>query len=406
MKKIICGFLAMLLLAACTTSFAFTTSAVSSKDYVEITSLDISDFSEVDDNTLFAYITEEVSAASKLKLRFSDDYDSIRIFVKKLDGQPDFDNSNEKGELLVDKNTSRDYYTISKANMRDCDQAWVKISVQGSTKTRSGTVYSPVTNYYLYVGDPSAKEYDYPTIDDRGNTFVEYDGVDYIAALQKLYAEGIISATEYANRCSLLEEARYACTLIWEAPYSFHSWRGSDGSFNSNRSMYVSGNKNNVYFKAGGTYVGIPYCAKAGSNTAGVDQWITRLASATSSASLEGTAEYLEITRKETTIFGVDCSGLVYRAYCATSNHAKHISTTSMLTSAEWTKIDNKKDLRPGDILVKKGHVMIFVGYTENGYCAVFESAADGENGYSGCRYFVHKDVSQYQARRYNKIDA
>lgn len=74
-----------------------------------------------------------------------------------------------------------------------------------------------------------------------------------------------------------------------------------------------------------------------------------------------------------------------------------------MLTSSKWTKIDTE-DLLPGDILVKSGHVLIYAGRTADGKIAVFESVADGASGYSGCRYYEHRSVSQYSPRRYAYI--
>ena len=74
-----------------------------------------------------------------------------------------------------------------------------------------------------------------------------------------------------------------------------------------------------------------------------------------------------------------------------------------MMSTDCWKKI-NASDAKPGDILLKSGHVMIYLGKTSAGKVAVFESVADGTNGTSGCRYFEFNSVSSYNYYRFTGI--
>lgn len=79
----------------------------------------------------------------------------------------------------------------------------------------------------------------------------------------------------------------------------------------------------------------------------------------------------------------------LYRAYTAfnyavPSYHLKYQTTGTMLNSQDYRKID-LSSMKPGDIFLKSGHVMMYVGRSEGGY-AVFEADAND----SKCSYNVY----------------
>ena len=363
--------------------------------YPELSNIAHSKYDITEEGDRISFSSEYIQPGKSLKIRWNSpkDFDTYDIRISCL-GATTTPLSEDAEDIIYDRSTSKQYYTINKRYL--VDQTWLCVKIHGENDDHS---HSADTIYYLFVGEKQSATY--PTTDDLGNEYIAYDGVDYIGTLNDLLETGAISQTEYKNRFSILESARQACTLIWTAPLSFHTWRGSNHSYNSCKSQFHSGNfTNHTLYQNGNQYIGIPYCAKAGSNTAGVQEWMSRLEKATTPSYLEGTAVYLGIARQATTIYGVDCSGLIYRAYRQLTKPAPHLSTSAILTSSKWEKIDFD-DLKPGDILIKKGHVLLFAGITSEGKIAVFEAVADGTNGYSGCRYYEHDDVSEYQARRY-----
>lgn len=370
----------------------------------------------VDELTYYSMVDEDeyVPADKKLRLEFniSDDnnIDYVQVFVKLLYDEPDPESYCEEGELLYDKEVSvrKGYLDVSRSNMDDADQHWLKVSLQGCSD--DGKAYTTIRNYYIWVGDSDEDEdtfaSTYPTTDESGNQYTEYSGVDYLSTLYALYRDGVIDETEYHNRVQVCEEARKMASLKWISPVDFHTWKGGDDlKYNANGSMHYLGSRRSVReFIEGSTYIGIPYSASLGKNILGVQEWMAKVNTATKRADLEGDVIFDGILRTECTLYGIDCSGFVYQAYSDLNKPAPHLSTSAMLGDSRWKKLSSLTDLLPGDILLKDGHVMIFVGKNDNGNFAVFESVADGYNGYSGCRYFTHGDVGKYQPYRYRFI--
>lgn len=238
--------------------------------------------------------------------------------------------------------------------------------------------------------------------------YAAYNGFDYKAALKKLLSNGTIGQTEYNNRLALLQEAQKMVTVLWKSPVSFHSWKSSAGSYNSNKSMqYGTKPSSSSQFVKGYTYQGIPYRANAGYNNYNAEEWTDLVKRNTAKSVFEGSVTYLGIRRSATTYRGVDCSGFVHNAYSKISSYtytdSNRLSCSGMMNTDCWKKI-NASDAKPGDILLKSGHVMIYLGKTSTGKVAVFESVADGTNGTSGCRYFEFSSVSSYNYYRFTGI--
>lgn len=245
-----------------------------------------------------------------------------------------------------------------------------------------------------------------PTPSQSTSSYAAYTGIDYESTLAGAFLTGKISAKEYSNRSTVLLKAKQMATVLWTSPVSFHTWRAGSGSYNSNREMINKGSSS-LYslFEKGVTYQGIPYAANAGSNRYDDKAWISLISkNGIKSSELEGTVTYLDKTRKNCTSKGIDCSGFVYNAYnTLDSYNLGYLATSSLLKSSSWEKISASAAL-PGDILLKSGHVMIYVGKTASGKIAVLESTADGENGVSGTRYFEYDTVSAYGYYRFKNI--
>ena len=239
--------------------------------------------------------------------------------------------------------------------------------------------------------------------------YADYKGVDYELILKSLQASGKIGSTEYNNRLALLKEAQKMVTVLWKAPDTFRTWKGTTGNYNSNKSMqYGSAPSSTTKFVKGYTYKGIPYRANAGYNNYNASEWLSLInEKGITKSKLEGSVTYLGVKRSPTTFRGTDCSGFVHSAYSRLSSYTytdgTRLSCSGMLKSSDWTKI-KAGDARPGDILLKSGHVMIYLGQTSSGKIAVFECVADGANGTSGCRYYELNSVKGYNYYRFTGI--
>lgn len=272
----------------------------------------------------------------------------------------------------------------------------------------NGAYSSNGTNVHLYLSNnSSAQKFKFTAVAETSvNKYAAYKGINYESTLKSALNSRKITTKEYNNRIAVLNQAKKMVTVLWKSPVSFHTWRSSSGSYNSNKNMIYSGSTSTTsQFVKGVTYQGIPYAANAGSNTYNDTSWLSLVSKNTSKSTFEGTVKYLGYTRKQCTSKGVDCSGFVYNAYKTLSNYkAGYLATSSLLNSSSWKKI-NASSAIPGDLLLKSGHVMIYLGKTSSGRIAVMESTADGANGCSGCRYFEYKSVSGYGYYRFTGID-
>ena len=80
-------------------------------------------------------------------------------------------------------------------------------------------------------------------------------------------------------------------------------------------------------------------------------------------------------SKRDTTAYGIDCSYLVCTALNAGCGTSINLNTNGMLNSSRFTKI-SRSQMLPGDIFLKSGHVMFFMGKTSSGQYAIIEANA------------------------------
>ena len=178
------------------------------------------------------------------------------------------------------------------------------------------------------------------------------------------------------NRTSAVRTAetytlcKYSCNSKNLAPTDT---KGSDGDIVRTPDWLVVGENARIPYKWGGFNTVSQYLSGLSNgryagdiNTAGVSSWAV----------------------------GVDCSGFVSKCW-GLSYHA----TTSAMPSIT-TQYSSWNDLRPGDAILKSGHVRLFVDKASNGALRVIEASARGWD----VSYWTYtpSDLSAYTPRRYN----
>lgn len=182
-----------------------------------------------------------------------------------------------------------------------------------------------------------------------------------------------------SQRILALNKAKNMVTIQWKAPADFPTWCAANGSYNYVKS--TDGTRSTKFIK-GKTYTGIPYSMK--NHTWDDISWKSNLNSLTTSRM---SGKYYS-HGKSTTANGIDCSYFVYTAfkYAVPSYNFSYESTRSMLNSRFYKRI-TLSQMKPGDIFLKNGHVMLYVGKCGSNY-AVFEADA----GDSKCSYNMYRD--------------
>ena len=219
------------------------------------------------------------------------------------------------------------------------------------------------------------------TVKEQSNSssiqYAPYKGIDYT------------KQTNSSKRIAALKKAQRMVTVKWTSPVTFVTWCSSKGSYNTVKD--INGNPSTSFIK-GRTYVGIPYSMKNHSYDEGA--WTRFIRSNSSKSNLEA---YFYKNKKGTSK-GMDCSYFVYLCWKAGGANISYKTTSEMVSDKKTYVPIAKKNMKPGDILLKNGHVMLFAGKSGSNY-AVFEATASG----SKTRYKVYtaKDISSYSARRY-----
>lgn len=197
-----------------------------------------------------------------------------------------------------------------------------------------------------------------------------------------------------SQRVMALNKAKNMVTIRWTAPADFPTWCSKSGSYNR---VWATDGTSNTKFVKGKTYTGIPYSMK---NHSWDDEiWKNTVNSLTTS---KMTGKYYS-HGKSTTANGIDCSYFVYSAfkYAVPSYGLSYQTTGTMLNSRYYRKI-NLNDMKPGDIFLKSGHVMMYVGRSGNSY-AVFEAdAGDSKCSYNVYSYNTIKGYQYYRFRGFN----
>lgn len=186
-----------------------------------------------------------------------------------------------------------------------------------------------------------------------------------------------------AGRVAALDKAKQMCTITWTSPCKFPTWRSSGGV--ANYVTATDGTRTN-YYVAGKTYQGVPYSMS--DNSYDDTRWNNLLKNGITTASMS-TARSASV-KASTTAHGVDCSRLTYYAFSTSvpGYGLKYQTTSRMLNSYDYIMKSMSK-LKPGDIALKNGHVMLYVGRSGNNY-AFFEANAD----YSRCVYTTYTSRS------------
>lgn len=210
--------------------------------------------------------------------------------------------------------------------------------------------------------------------------YAAYNGVNYANA-------GISMA-----RMKALDKAKAMVTVVWRAPATFPAWQAASGQYNSVTA--TDGTSSNSYIK-GKTYTGIPYSMN--DHSYDDKRWISFVANGLTASNMKAAYK----GRTSTTAHGVDCSYFVYLAFkAANTNYSfQYQATSSMLNSRYYSK-KSLGTIKPADIALKNGHVMLYVGKTANGNYAFFEADADD----SKCSYNVYSKnyLKSYNIYRFN----
>lgn len=214
-------------------------------------------------------------------------------------------------------------------------------------------------------------------MENNGNgqnvTYAPYHGVDY-------YSSGLSQA-----RIKALDKAEKMCMIKWVAPCNFPTWQSQYGVHNS--VVSTDGTVSNHFIK-GKTYIGIPY--SMADHTYDEVKWKDFVQS--------GFTENQMMTRfngrSETTAHGIDCSYFIFLCMKETQTaNVTYLNTASMLNSSYYIKKNGLSEMKGGDILLKSGHVMLYIGRVGQNY-AVFE--ADAEDSKVSYNVYSAASLSSY----------
>ncbi len=236
------------------------------------------------------------------------------------------------------------------------------------------------TNVQVYLGNGTASQkWKLKKVTDVTQSgYAKYSGVDYTKLTSNKY------------RLAALNKAKQMVIVQWKATCDFVTWASSKGSYNS---VAATDGTTKTKFVKGKTYTGVPYSMT--NRTYDDTKWIALLNKGISTSGMEATYSGYPVAG---TKYGIDCSYFVCKAYNSAMGTSINLNTSAMLSSSEFKKLSSFSQLKPGDVFLKQGHVMMYVGKSGSNY-AVFESCA----GKSKCSYNVYSAsaLSSYKAYKY-----
>lgn len=194
-----------------------------------------------------------------------------------------------------------------------------------------------------------------------------------------------------AARVAALNKAKQMVTIQWTAPCDIPTWASSKGVYN--RAVATDGTSNKKFVK-GKTYTGVPYSMTDHSydDTA----WASLLGRGITESSMTAKFPGYPVSG---TAKGIDCSYFIYEAIKSAMGPGRisYQVTSTMMRSQYYRKIA-LSSMRPGDIFLSSGHVMMFVGKSGGRY-AVFEADADD----SKCSYNIYPEnyIKRYGCYKY-----
>ena len=209
-------------------------------------------------------------------------------------------------------------------------------------------------------------------------TYAEYRGVDFK------------NANISTQRKAALTKAMQMAMIQWTCPEDFTTWRSSKGVLNT---VIATDGTASTKFLEGKTYTGIPY--SMADHSYDDVAWASALNGGRITTSFMTGSYY---GNGNTTAHGLDCSYMVYMALLAADvKPISYQTTATMLSSSLYTEI-SWEDLKPADLFLKNGHVMMFVGMSGSEY-AVFECNADDAK--SSYNTYTKGELSSYSCYRY-----
>lgn len=215
---------------------------------------------------------------------------------------------------------------------------------------------------YYYDGT-AAMKWKLQSVSSSSNSATAQSGSGYAAYAGVNYR----NLTSDPRRIAACDEAVRMATVLWKNTCNFPTWKGKSGGYNT---VTATDGTSSTKFLAGKTYQGIPY-SMAG-RTYDDSKWLSLVKNGLSTGTMTG--KYYT-SRADTTARGIDCSYLVCQALNTGCGTSVHLNTSGMLNSSKFRKIALSQML-PGDVFLKNGHVMFFMGKTASGRYAIIEANA------------------------------